>query len=88
MNLNLKLRLKNRVTLLAIVGTVLMIVYTLLGMIGITPSVTESQASDLAAMVVELLVLLGVVVDPTTAGVSDSQRAMTYAEPVKESDDE
>lgn len=85
MNLNLKLRLKNRVTLLAIIGTVLMIVYTILGLIGITPSVTESQAADLAAMVVELLVLLGVVVDPTTAGVSDSQRAMTYVEPAKES---
>ncbi len=28
-----------------------------------------------------LLVILGIVVDPTTAGVGDSQRAMTYEEP-------
>lgn len=28
-----------------------------------------------------LLVILGVVVDPTTAGISDSKRAMTYEEP-------
>lgn len=28
-----------------------------------------------------LLVILGVVVDPTTAGVGDSERAMRYEEP-------
>ena len=28
-----------------------------------------------------LLVILGIVVDPTTAGVSDSRRAMGYEEP-------
>ena len=28
-----------------------------------------------------LLVILGIVVDPTTAGVADSARAMTYVEP-------
>ena len=28
-----------------------------------------------------LLVILGIVVHPTTAGVGDSQRAMTYEEP-------
>lgn len=28
-----------------------------------------------------LLVILGIVVDPTTAGVADSRRALTYEEP-------
>ena len=32
-------------------------------------------------MVVELLVLLGVVTDPTTKGVTDSEQAMTYEQP-------
>lgn len=31
-----------------------------------------------------VLTILGVVVDPTTAGVGDSQRAMGYAEPWKD----
>ncbi len=30
-----------------------------------------------------VLVILGVVTDPTTAGVSDSKQAMTYTEPKK-----
>ena len=29
-------------------------------------------------MVVDFLVLLGVVVDPTTKGINDSERALTY----------
>ena len=32
-------------------------------------------------LIIELLVLLGVVVDPTTAGASDSQQAMNYEKP-------
>lgn len=31
-----------------------------------------------------VLAVLGVFVDPTTAGISDSQRAMSYKSPVKE----
>ena len=31
-----------------------------------------------------LLVILGIVVDPTTAGVGDSKRAMGYQEPYKD----
>ena len=35
-----------------------------------------------------VLAILGVVNDPTTAGVADSQRAMTYAVPFKSGEDE
>ena len=35
-----------------------------------------------------LLVILGIVVDPTTAGVGDSKRAMGYVEPWVDEPDE
>lgn len=35
-------------------------------------------------LVSAVLAVLGVFVDPTTAGISDSQRAMSYKSPVKE----
>ena len=81
--MNLKLRLKNKVTLLAIVSTALAIVYTFLGMVGIVPSITQEQWHSLFVIVIQLLVLLGVVVDPTTEGVKDSAQAMEYTEPRK-----
>lgn len=81
--INWKLRLGNKATLTAILMAAVSVVYTVLGMLGVVPSVTQSQVGDLVAMVVQLLTLLGVVVDPTTEGVSDSERAMGYEEPDK-----
>lgn len=81
--INWRLRLGNKATLTAILMAAVSIVYTVLGIAGVVPSVTQSQAGDIVAMVVQLLTLLGVVVDPTTEGVSDSERAMGYDEPDK-----
>lgn len=45
--------------------------------------VLNRQVADIVNAVFGLLSLLGVVTDPTTAGVNDSDRAMTYTEPNK-----
>ena len=45
--------------------------------------VLNRQVADIVNAVFGLLSLLGVVTDPTTAGVNDSDRAMTYTEPSK-----
>ncbi|HEQ7657983.1 TPA: phage holin [Streptococcus pyogenes] len=42
-----------------------------------------SNIADIANTAVTLLVLLGVVTDPTTKGLSDSEQALTYHEPKK-----
>ena len=55
--------------------------YVALGFIGIVPTITEDAIVAFCYMVVELLVLLGVVTDPTTKGVTDSEQAMTYEQP-------
>lgn len=81
MQINWKLRIKNKVTLTAIVLGVVGIVYKVLAMLGIVPSISENDVVEVVMLVIELLVLLGVVVDPTTAGVSDSQQAMNYEKP-------
>lgn len=81
MHINWKLRLGNKVTLTAIIMAFLSLVYQLLGMASIVPPVSESQLVETAGMVINLLVLLGIVTDPTTEGVSDSQKALTYDQP-------
>ena len=47
----------------------------------IPPAVTESALVAFCYTVVELLVLLGVVTDPTTEGVGDSAQALRYEKP-------
>lgn len=81
MQINWKLRLKNKVTLTAIVLGVVGIAYKILAMLGVVPAISENEVVEVVLLVIELLVLLGVVVDPTTAGVGDSQQAMNYHKP-------
>lgn len=81
MNINWKLRFRNKVTLTAILLGVVALIYQLLGLAGIVPTVSESQITQIAVMAVDLLVLLGVVVDPTTEGISDSAQALKYDNP-------
>ena len=83
-SINWKLRLNNKATLLSLIVQIVAIVYMVLGMLGIVPHVGEDAVTTLLFMVVEVLALLGIVVDPTTEGVGDSQQAMGYLEPKKE----
>ena len=81
MNINWKLRFQNKTTLTAIVLAFVALVYQVLSLIGIVPSVSESQIVEVVGMVINLLCLLGIVVDPTTSGITDSQQALTYDAP-------
>ena len=45
------------------------------------PPVTQDSLAQLVCIVLNILVALGVVTDPTTSGVSDSVRALGYDEP-------
>lgn len=74
MKINWKLRFKNKATLAAIVATALLLVQQL----GFK---LPDNISDVANTALTLLVLLGVVNDPTTSGITDSKRALDYQEP-------
>ena len=86
MKVNWKVRLKNKTWLLAFLGTILTFIYQILGMIGIVPPISEDNVTQIIGILVNLLVTIGVVQDPTTAGVADSQQAMEYNEPRKENE--
>jgi len=84
MKINWKLRFQNKVTLTAIVLAVIALVYQILGICGIVPAVSQETIVQLAGAVINLLVLLGIVVDPTTDGIGDSDRARGYESPYKD----
>lgn len=74
--INWKLRLKNKTTLIAIIGTIFLIIQTL----GFN---IPDNIEKVTNLIITLLVLLGVVNDPTTHGFSDSENAMAYDKPRK-----
>ena len=75
--INWKLRFQNKTTLLAIASTVILLIQQL----GFK---LPDNIGDVVNTFLTLLVLLGVINDPTTEGISDSPKALTYNEPKKE----
>ena len=84
MRINWKLRFQNKTSLTAIILAMIALVYQVLGLWGVTPGISENQVIKVAGMVINLLCLLGIVVDPTTDGVGDSTQALDYSVPKKE----
>ena len=81
MKLNWKVRFKNKIWLGSFCSLIIGFIYSLLALFDVFPQVTESLVLQLLNQVLTFLGLIGVIVDPTTAGIGDSERAMGYEEP-------
>ena len=81
MKINWKVRFKNKVWLGSFFSLVVGFVYSMLALFDVFPAVTQNLVVQLLNQVLTFLGLIGVIVDPTTAGLEDSDRAMGYEEP-------
>lgn len=86
--INWKVRFKNKAWVTAFISQgliVLQIILSLLNTYGVTDfqltDAIKSEVLTLINTVFVILSMLGVVQDPTTKGVGDSQRALEYKEP-------
>jgi phi LC3 family holin len=79
--INWKVRFKNKIWLGSFLSLIVGFVYSMLALFDVFPEVTESLVLQLMNQVLTFLGLIGVIVDPTTAGIGDSERAMSYQEP-------
>lgn len=83
MNINWKVRLKNKAFWLAVIPAIALVAQAVAAVFGYTIDL-GTMVGKLQAVVnavFALLVILGIAVDPTTSGIGDSQRAMSYQEP-------
>lgn len=83
MKINWKVRLKNKTFWLSIVPALLLVIQTVASLFGYAWDfvVLNQQIAAVINAVFAVLAILGVVTDPTTAGMTDSDRAMTYEKP-------
>lgn len=82
--INWKLRFKNKTTLITLATAIVALVYQILGVFGVTPSISESNIIEGIGLIINALAVVGIVVDPTTEGTSDSKQALTYEEPKRD----
>ncbi|MGN0533279.1 MAG: phage holin [Eubacterium sp.] len=78
MKINIKARMKNKTFVITMATLVVSFVYQLLSLFEIVPKLSENTLINLITMAVNILATFGVLVDPTTDGIADSDRAMTY----------
>ena len=79
--INWRVRFKNKTCLFMFLSLIIGFVYGLLRTFEAYPLVMEHQIVHVVNQVLTFLGLVGVLVDPTTAGIGDSERAMGYSEP-------
>ena len=81
--INWKVRLSNKTFWLAIIPAVLLLIQTVAAVFGFKLDFGDlgNNLRDVVNAVFLVLAILGIVADPTTKGVSDSDLAMTYTQP-------
>lgn len=76
MKINWSLRLKNKTTLMSLCVAVIALVYEILSIFSIVPQVSQSTVAEIVGIIITILTTLGIVTDPTTKGLSDSNTAL------------
>lgn len=83
MSINWKVRIKNKSFWLALIPAVLLLVQVCAAPFGYDWDfgVLNAQLAAIVNALFAVLAILGIVADPTTEGMGDSEQAMTYDEP-------
>ena len=84
--INWKVRLKNKAFWLSLIPAILLVIQVVAAPFGLVLDFGElgNQLLAIINAIFAVLVILGIVEDPTTAGVGDSAQALTYTEPKKD----
>ena len=78
MQINWKARFKNKAFIITFITLIISFVYQMLSLFEVVPAISEEVLVNVITIIINILATLGVVLDPTTNGISDSDRAMTY----------
>ena len=81
--MNWQVRFKNKAFWVALIPALALLAQAVASLFGFTIDLTTLTGKLLAVVdaVFAVLVILGIVNDPTTKGISDSERAKSYVEP-------
>ena len=84
MKINWRVRLKSGGFWVAMLGAIVAFAYQICGILDIVPPISQDQITQLVGVVINILVGLGIIIDPTTSGLGDSQQALAYKSPKKD----
>ena len=83
MNINWKVRIANKQFWLQIIPAMVLLIQAVANVFGYALDLSDigNKLIEVVNAVFSILVIVGIVTDPTTKGISDSEQAMTYEQP-------
>ena len=81
--INWRVRIRNKAFWVAIIPAIILLIQLVASLFGFTIDLSEMSGKLLAIVdaVFGILVIMGIIQDPTTKGIRDSETAMTYEKP-------
>lgn len=84
MKINWKVRLQHKQFWVSLIALLLVLANQIAGIFNVDITIYNAQITAISETVLSILGLLGIIIDPTTKGTSDSEQALKYDAPRKE----
>jgi len=81
MKINWKVRLQHKGFWVSLIALLLVIANQIAALFGIDITIYNEQVTALSESILAILGLLGIIIDPTTSNISDSEQALKYTKP-------
>lgn len=81
MKINWKVRLQHKTFWVSLIALLIVLANQIAGIFHVDITIYNEQVTAITETVLGILALLGIIIDPTTSGASDSYQAMRYDKP-------
>ena len=81
MKINWKVRMQHKQFWVSLIALLIVLANQIAGIFNVDIKIYSEQVTGISETILMILALMGIIVDPTTNGVSDSMRAMRYEKP-------
>ena len=81
MKINWKVRLQHKTFWVSLISLLIVLANQVAGVFNVDITIYNAQVTAITETVLGILALLGIIIDPTTSGASDSYQAMRYNKP-------
>lgn len=81
MKINWKVRLQHKQFWASLIAFLIVLANQIAGIFNVDITIYNGQVTAISETILSILALLGIIIDPTTQGASDSIQAMRYDKP-------
>ena len=81
MKINWKVRMQHKTFWVSLISLLIVLANQVAGIFNVDITIYNAQVTAITETILGILALLGIIIDPTTNGASDSYQAMRYNKP-------